>query len=269
MAELPTLVCLHGLLGSRADWQALISALPDPWPQRLIRIDLPGHASAQDQTTSFEQWPAWLASQLQALGVRDLLLYGYSLGGRLALHYAQSAPTDAPRLHGLILEGAHPGLTEVAERRARARQDAGWVRRWHAARTPQAFATVLQDWYAQPIFADLSPSQRAELIALRLQTHTEARSIGRMHAATSLARQPSAWNWLSHSSLPCLYLHGSLDRKFAALATQLTTLNPAIQRVSIQNAGHNAHRAAPAEVAIALCDWWQRQPISVSHQSHG
>ncbi|MCV5943386.1 alpha/beta fold hydrolase, partial [Escherichia coli] len=41
---LPTLVFLHGLLGSGEDWQACINALPE---YERVTVDLPGHGHSQ------------------------------------------------------------------------------------------------------------------------------------------------------------------------------------------------------------------------------
>ncbi len=264
----PRLVLLHGLLGSAQDWQPLLQALPASLRQQALALDLPGHSPAAGPAVDFAHWPAWLDQRLKTHQVGDFILLGYSLGGRLALHYSAtvhaatsySATTDTatsanrPRLHGLIVESGHPGLTGIDERRLRARQDARWVRRFWR----EPFTEVLADWYQQPVFAELDATQRQQLIALRGQQ--DGRAIARMLAATSLARQPDHRAWLAKSALPTLWLCGARDQKFSALACQLARDCPRLAADPIAHAGHNVHRDAPEAMAARLQAWLRQQP---------
>lgn len=270
----PRLVLLHGLLGSAQDWQPLLQALPACLRQQALALDLPGHSPAAGPAVDFAHWPAWLDQRLKAHQVGDFILLGYSLGGRLALHYSATsysatteaatndaaAPANRPRLQGLIVESGHPGLAnhngqqETDERKLRARHDARWVRRFWR----EPFTEVLADWYQQPVFAELDTAQRQQLIALRGQQ--DGRAIARMLAATSLARQPDHRAWLADSALPTLWLCGARDQKFSALACQLACDCPRLATDQIAHAGHNVHRDAPEAMAARLQAWLRQQP---------
>ena len=267
---LPRLVLLHGLLGSAQDWQPLLQALPASLRQQALALDLPGHSPTAGPAVDFAHWPAWLDQRLKAHQVGDFILLGYSLGGRLALHYSattHTATNDAatltnqPRLRGLIVESGHPGLansnepSDANERHLRARHDARWVRRFWR----EPLAEVLADWYQQPVFTELDASQRQQLIALRSQQ--DGRAIARMLAATSLARQPDHRAWLADSALPTLWLSGVRDQKFSALACQLTRDCPRLAAAHIAHAGHNIHRDAPEAMAARLQAWLHQQPL--------
>ena len=280
----PRLVLLHGLLGSAQDWQPLLQALPASLRQQALALDLPGHSPAAGPAVDFAHWPAWLDQRLKAHQVGDFILLGYSLGGRLALHYSATVhaatihaataeaatihaatndavitdtatPANRPRLCGLIVESGHPGLVGIDERRLRARQDARWVRRFWR----EPFTEVLADWYQQPVFAELDATQRQQLIALRGQQ--DGRAIARMLAATSLARQPDHRAWLADSVLPTLWLSGARDQKFSALACQLARDCPRLAADLIAHAGHNVHRDAPEAMAARLQAWLRQQPL--------
>jgi 2-succinyl-6-hydroxy-2,4-cyclohexadiene-1-carboxylate synthase len=156
----PTLVFLHGFLGSANDWSALIEQLPDC---DCIAFDLPGHGDAREQRLNrMIDFPHWLNQQLQQRDISNYHLLGYSLGGRLALQFAATQPTG---LQSLLLENAHPGLSSVAERKIRASADARWARRFYR----EPLADMLTDWYQQPVFADLNPTERAQLFASEQQ----------------------------------------------------------------------------------------------------
>ena len=242
------LVFLHGFLGTPTEWLALLDRLPAAWRPRCHCLTLPGHGADAPAALPWHHLDDWLDGELNRLGLRRVVLYGYSLGGRLALHYAASAQASG-KLAGLILESANPGLATAAERQQRARNDAYWVRRLRG----EPLRQVLGDWYQQPVFADLSAGQRHELIALRSQ-HAP-RPLAHMLAASSLARQPDLTPWLQHASLPVLYLYGAADHKFATLAESLLQRCPAVEGIRIPDAGHNLHLARPELVAAGLRRW--------------
>ena len=118
---------------------------------------------------------------------------------------------------------------------------------------------MLADWYQQPVFAELDTAQRQQLIALRGQQN--GRAIARMLAATSLARQPDHRAWLADSALPTLWLSGTRDQKFSALACQLARDCPRLAADQIAHAGHNVHRDAPEAMAARLQAWLRQQPL--------
>jgi 2-succinyl-6-hydroxy-2,4-cyclohexadiene-1-carboxylate synthase len=161
---------------------------------------------------------------------------GYSLGGRLALDYTLNAHN--PMLLGSVLEGANIGLQTEEEKAARWQNDHAWATRFHN----EPLATVLQDWYRQPVFANLSETQRTNLIQER--KHNEGKYIAQMLESTSLAKQafmrPSKQDNIT-------FLIGEKDSKFRIMAE-----NHSLPYQLIANAGHNAHRENPAEFTTTL-----------------
>lgn len=239
----PTLVFLHGFLGSTNDWSELIEQLPD---YDCIAFDLPGHGDAQEQRLNrMIDFPLWLNQQLQQRNISNYHLLGYSLGGRLALQFAATQPTG---LQSLLLENAHPGLSSADERKARASADARWARRFYR----EPLAEVLAAWYQQPVFADLNPTERAQLIAERSQN--SAAQLAHMLCCCSLAKQADLQPWLQDTSLPVLYLCGEQDLKFQAIAAQLATHCTSVTQ-KILAGGHNLHRANPEFIAAAIRQW--------------
>ncbi|MEI2263727.1 2-succinyl-6-hydroxy-2,4-cyclohexadiene-1-carboxylate synthase [Erwinia sp. CGal63] len=232
----PTLVWLHGFLGSGQEWQP-IQDLFSGWPQ--LSVDLPGHGGSRAQRVEgFAELSARLGATLQSHRVKRYWLIGYSLGGRVALYHACRS-ADAS-LTGVITEGAHFGLATAAERAQRLASDRHWAARFRQ----QPLVETLEQWYRQPVFADLNQAQRAALIALRADNDPQA--LAAMLLSTSLARQP----YLLPESQRLARLHslcGEYDLKFQRLAARSgapLTLIPA--------AGHNAHRASPQAFAAAL-----------------
>lgn len=244
----PWLVWLHGLLGNQQDWAAVLPLMQD-WP--CLTVDLPGHGeSANIKAQSFAEVDRLLKETLRRQKISRYVLIGYSLGGRIALYHACGENLSRCNgLSGLAIEGANPGLPSDDEKQQRIRHDRAWAEKFR--RRP--IADVLNEWYQQPVFSDLTQSQREQLINDR--KHNNGRQIADMLEATSLGKQP--WlgeclsNLISHSQLagklPFCYLCGENDDKFQQLAADYQ-----LPLKTIVHAGHNAHRSNPQGFAQQL-----------------
>ncbi|PJG83850.1 2-succinyl-6-hydroxy-2,4-cyclohexadiene-1-carboxylate synthase [Caviibacterium pharyngocola] len=230
---MPVLVFLHGLLGTKADWQKVIEKLPH---FDCLALDLPLHGEAEQQSVEdFEQCAHYVAQCIRAqIGERDYILTGYSLGGRIALYYALESRVEKGNLRAVIAEGAGLGLQTADEKHARWQNDCHWVQRFRQ----EPIEKVLQDWYRQAVFADLSDEQRAELIAQRC--HNDGQAVAQMLQATSLAKQADFRLKVRSNLLPIFYVCGERDQKFRRLAQE-----NALNARYIADAGHNAHKENP------------------------
>ncbi|MGL5552072.1 MAG: 2-succinyl-6-hydroxy-2,4-cyclohexadiene-1-carboxylate synthase, partial [Plesiomonas shigelloides] len=198
----PWLVWLHGFLGNGDDWQAVTEQLAD-YP--LLTVDLPGHGGSTGfSVRSMAEVNRLLTATLAAQGIHDYWLIGYSMGGRIAAYHAtQTANGQPPKgLRGLILEGAHPGLPQEEQCLGRWYHDRRWAERFRR----EPLADVLRDWYRQPVFADLNPTQRSELQQRRAAN--DGRALAMMLEGSSLGRQPQMGQPLRDLPLPFHYLCG-------------------------------------------------------------
>ena len=230
-------VFLHGLLGSQQDW-AEIFALLQKTPQiRPLAVDLPYHGESQDiRCDNFAECRKLLHQTLTAQISQPFFLVGYSLGGRIALDYAFHQKNDL--LKGVILEGANVGLKTELEKQSRWRNDQHWADRFRH----ESIQNVLNDWYQQPVFADLSLSKRLDFVQKR--QNNDGKKIAQMLEATSLAKQPL----FDCTQEPHLhFLIGEKDLKFREMAEK-SRLNYQL----IQNAGHNAHQHNPNDFVEKL-----------------
>ncbi|MEA9389172.1 2-succinyl-6-hydroxy-2,4-cyclohexadiene-1-carboxylate synthase [Acerihabitans sp. TG2] len=236
-ASRPCLVWLHGLLGSGDDWSSVLPWFAD-WPQ--VTLDLPGHGdSTSTEVRNFEQASQGLSRTLAALKIQRYVLIGYSLGGRIALYHA--CRDRATGLCGLFVEGAHTGLADRAERELRLEHDLAWARCF----SQHSMASVLAQWYRQPVFSDLTASQRWQLCVRRGNNNGVA--VAAMLSATSLARQPDLLPELQNLDVPFGYLCGERDQKFSALAQQ-----GRLPISLVPGTGHNAHQGNPTAFAELL-----------------
>jgi 2-succinyl-6-hydroxy-2,4-cyclohexadiene-1-carboxylate synthase len=229
----PPLLLLHGFLGEARDYAGLMDRLADEF--YCIAVDLPGHgrhefvAEGCSLPACAQALVAWLARQ----GIERPAVFGYSMGGRLALRLALAHP-EAFRI--AIAESASPGLADPRARAARREADATLARRLRT----ESLRAFLAGWYAQPLFEGLAAhASFPAMLARRLRQDPEglARSLETMGTGA----QPSLWSDLARLRMPLRLIVGERDGKFREIAAQMAAANAAIEVHVIPGAGHNAH----------------------------
>lgn len=242
--EKHNLVFLHGLLGDKNDWQAVVEILAAHPDYHCITLDLPFHGENNTVVENFEQTSQWLSQHIQQhLANQAYTLIGYSLGGRIATYFALQQQVPTGNLHQVILEGANLGLEDPQQRQVRWQNDLTWARRFRS----EPLVEVLDDWYQQPVFNALSAKQRIDLKVKRAKN--EGQKVAAMLLATSLAKQPEFSQQVHLSQIKFHYICGQNDTKFRTIACNLG-LSPNL----IQQAGHNAHRDNPVAFASKLLE---------------
>jgi pimeloyl-ACP methyl ester carboxylesterase len=108
-----TLLCLHGLGGTKASFLPTVAALADRY--RVVAMDLPGFGES-DKPIGAPYNAEWFArtafDTLDALGVRQAHLVGNSMGGRVAI---EAGLMHRERVRGLVL--LSPALAWLRDRR--------------------------------------------------------------------------------------------------------------------------------------------------------
>ncbi len=92
----PTVFLLHGLGGSRADWDL---ALPQLMGIRAVALDLPGSGAAAKPENGYDQpsLARWLAAEIEKDGAPASVV-GHSIGGRVAGELASTFPRLVKKL---------------------------------------------------------------------------------------------------------------------------------------------------------------------------
>lgn len=246
-------IFIHGTFGSPRDWKAVQQTIENETNYTASAVTLPGHAgrSLQEDSSVVAQLTAALEEEL----TQRCIVVGYSLGGRVALHTLLGAARPLP-VCALVLEGAHPGIDDPAERDARAQLDS---QRAEELRRRGA-AAFLRDWYRLPLFGleRLSTAAFDALIEARTRD-ANAYDLARILEDASPGRVPSLWSELNVLSLPLLYLFGEKDTKYRAVGHRIARVCRTTTVRSIAHAGHNAHRDAPDEYARVLIQFAEQR----------
>src|ERR671915_638706 len=108
-----TVLCVHGLGGTKASFLPTVAALADSY--RVVAMDLPGFGES-DKPIGAPYDAAWFARSvfavMDALGLERAHIAGNSMGGRVAIEVGL---TDRDRTHGLML--LSPALAWLRPRR--------------------------------------------------------------------------------------------------------------------------------------------------------
>ncbi|BFM38624.1 2-succinyl-6-hydroxy-2,4-cyclohexadiene-1-carboxylate synthase [Synechocystis sp. LKSZ1] len=245
----PPLLLLHGFLGDHRDFAAVIAELKQDF--YCMAVDLPGHGQTQvvgdlDQY-SWQATAQGLIQWLPTLARPPWHLWGYSLGGRLALYLALTYPHYFARV---ILESTSPGLTTEAERQQRRQQDQAWIEQLQS----RPFEQFLKNWYAQALFQSLrSHPEFPALFQQRLDNRPQA--LIQSLRYLGLGNQPSRWPDLAMLPMPVLLLAGEQDPKFCQLNRKMLDLIPQGQFHCFQQAGHNLHWEQPQAIVAVVRDF--------------
>lgn len=244
----PPVLLLHGFTGSARSWDALEPALRAEYT--VIRPDLPGHgrsdAPAEAERYHLGELADRLAILLDEQQVSKCVVLGYSMGARAALRFALRHPH---RLGALILEGASPGIDDLADRVARRNRDsvlADYVVR-------EGVPSFVDRWEQLPMWSTqtgLSPEVRGRQRAIRL-SHTAAGLAGTLRGAGPGQDDPLCGR-LHEITVPTLLIVGALDTPYVEHARRMAALLPRCEVEIVAAAGHAVHLEQPDAYARAV-----------------
>jgi pimeloyl-ACP methyl ester carboxylesterase len=97
----PLVVLVHGLASNRTRWSEFVASTRLGAAQDLLRVDLRGHGESPTLgPVGLELWSGDLQAALDALGARQAIVVGHSLGAQVGLHLAAHSPN---RVVALVL----------------------------------------------------------------------------------------------------------------------------------------------------------------------
>jgi 2-succinyl-6-hydroxy-2,4-cyclohexadiene-1-carboxylate synthase len=194
-----------------------------------------------------------LTAVLDALDVERAAVQGYSMGGRLALHFALDAPD---RLDALVLESASPGIEDANERAARVEADNALADRIER----DGIEAFVDYWQAIPLFASQSRLP-AEVLAEQRRRRLGQAPQGMANSLRGMGagRQDYLLHRLREIRVPTLLLAGALDERYAELARTMGSLIRDSQLEIIADAGHAVHLEQPDAFLAAVAGFLGKQ----------
>ncbi len=245
------LVLLHGFTGSAASWGDFGQALAQRFT--VVAVDLAGHGKNATPTElhryTMRQCVEDTVAAVRALGLETAHWFGYSMGGRTALHVAAAHP-DA--LRSLITIGASAGLESEEERASRRASDEALAERIER----EGVEPFVDYWENIPLFASqraLADDRRQRIRAGRLRNSITGLANSLRGMGTG-AQEPLHAR-LATLTMPTLIMAGELDQKYVEIGKQLASAMPHASFTAIPAAGHAAQTEQPGECAALVTDF--------------
>jgi 2-succinyl-6-hydroxy-2,4-cyclohexadiene-1-carboxylate synthase len=226
---------LHGFTGSPADFSALAAPGPWDWSAQFVAPALGGHLS-EPASENFDAE----VERLAALAPGATKLFGYSLGGRLALGLVARYPD---RFERAVVVSAHPGLRQASERARRRLSDQRWIRLLRERGIPAFVAAWERQalWRTQRALPEWMRAERRRVRGLH-----DAEGLAGSLEGVGLGSMPDLRPRLALSRCRVDFLAGSEDPKFLSLAAELQRLVPRARLGVAEHAGHDLVLERPA-----------------------
>ncbi len=229
----PALLLSHGYSATSQMWRGQIEALSRR--HRLIVWDMRGHGqsgSPEDPVAYSEAATvADMAALLDAVGAREAIVGGLSLGGYMSLAFHLAHPT---RVKALMVFDTGPGFRKDEAREA-------WNAR--AQRTADRFESE-----------GLGRLARAGVEA-RTSTHRSAKGLALAARGMLAQKDARAIDSLPAIAVPTLVLVGADDAPFLAASDYMAAKIPGAAKVVIPGAGHAANIDQPEAFNAAVLEF--------------
>jgi 2-succinyl-6-hydroxy-2,4-cyclohexadiene-1-carboxylate synthase len=244
-------VLLHGFTGCADVWNDVIGAMPQDYS--CVALDLPGHGSKANVRNSaaytFDGVCDSILAELKDRGISRIVLWGYSMGGRIALHFALKYRAA---LSALILESASPGLPAKADRASRAKADEELATRLES----DSLEKFVDEWMDQPLFASQkSLSNERQMAGRQLRLRNSSRGLADALRGFSVGHQEPLHNRLRELTMPTFIMAGGLDIKYRGIGESMALSIPNAQYCIIPKAGHAPHWECPVETAAVASEF--------------
>jgi len=232
------LVLIHGFPLSSKIWdnQSILSE-----KCKLVLPDLPGSGKSAFQSFTLDSLAEIIHNDLIEIGIEKAVVMGHSMGGYLALAYAQKFPES---LLGFGLISSHP-FADTAEGKA--------GRQAMIDRVKKEGSSYVPEFYIPKIFSENSIKTKEEIVKTAVEIMKKAERALIIAGQESMMARPDRSHILIKMKVPVLLINGSEDPTVPKQRRdEMVALVPNSTVVSIQNSGHMPMMESPDEVNLAL-----------------
>lgn len=237
--NIPWLLMLHGFMGDHRVFEHLVDRAQtfcNPITPDLLGFGESGKPANPERYREDQQLED-IQQLVKILDTTPLFLYGYSMGGRLALKIALKNPT---LFQGVILESTTCGIIEPTKRRERRKTDAR-----RASQIRQNYRNFLSRWQNLKLFQSPLPvDNELEKKYRHIQLQQAPPALANSLAGFGTGTMSPACDELKQLSLPVLLLAGSADEKYQQVNNYMVKELPNATFSSIE-AGHRVHLDNP------------------------
>jgi pimeloyl-ACP methyl ester carboxylesterase len=230
----PALILTHGYASTGDMWRGQVPMLTS-MGFKVITWDMRGHGRSdypKDQAAySEDATVADMAALLDAVGAKDAVVGGLSLGGYMSLAFHRAHPD---RTRALLIIDTGPGYKKDEARD-------GW--NLNAIRRAERFET-----------AGL-PDASGSSAEVRLARHRDATGLARAARGMLTQRDARVIESLPDIEVPAIVIVGANDTPFLAASDYMAAKIPGAKKAVIPDAGHSANIDQPQAFNAALADF--------------
>lgn len=232
-----TILFLHGFTGSSGDWNEIAQKIDKRFNKTAI--DIIGHGKSNSPTSLNYYQSDSMIHQIEQvinnLNLKEVILCGYSMGGRLALQFAVVNPD---KVIGLILESSSAGMRNEKERNTRMKSDEETA----AFIESNSIDDFLTMWMDQELFGTLRRFSNDRLKNIKEERAKNSKTgLANSLRGFGTGVMPYIGQELSKLKMPVLLITGGLDEKFTKINQNLKKSFPSAKHKIISTAGHNTH----------------------------
>lgn len=232
------IVLLHGFCGSHAYWDKIVPELEKEF--RVIAPDLPGHGKSShvEDARTIDGMADSIKRLLDELQLEKVTLFGHSLGGYIALSFAERY-SDCLNGLALVHSTAFPDSAEAKKGREANIEKVG-----------QQGISALIDGLIPKLFSPEHVEERRADIEKAKQIGYQTSVEGAIAALQAMKDRPDRNQVMTETSLPILLVAGEQDQIIPADKTFSVTKEN-IEQALLREVGHMSMMESPDQL-IAL-----------------
>ncbi|MFP5114629.1 2-succinyl-6-hydroxy-2,4-cyclohexadiene-1-carboxylate synthase [Bacillaceae bacterium C204] len=251
------LVLLHGFTGDSTTWANF-----HEWRGQYTKLIIPdiighGKTDSPDELSRYhiEAAATDLKDILDQIGVKQVDLLGYSMGGRLALTFALLFPESVRKL---ILESSSPGLATEDESQQRRMKDAELAK----FITEKGISAFVDYWEKISLFSTLKRLPLVSQHKIRQQRlKNSQKGLANSLLGMGTGSQPSWWGKLKELTCEVLLITGAEDQKFCDIADRMMKELKNSTWIVVEGSGHVIHVEDPKKFGTIVSDFLSNENI--------
>lgn len=246
--EKPTIIFIHGFTGSSNDWLEIIPQIDNHFS--VIAVDLIGHGKSSSPN-DFDLYKIGVVNKqlkkiIETLKLDKVIITGYSMGGRVALNFADEFPNF---VNGLILESTTAGIIDKKERDDRYKNDLSLSQKI----LDDGIEKFVDYWMNLSIFSSQKNLSKEKLNDIRLRKlNNDPIGLSNSLIEYSTGKMPPLFDRLSNFNFPALLISGEKDAKYCKINSEMNDLIAFSEHKIVNGPGHNIHLEMPSDFVILV-----------------
>ena len=238
------IIFLHGFSGSSYDFKYFIDNLPEGY--NGYAFDLLGHGKSSSPEDLKKYFPSNQIKIIREicnhLSIKNPVIIGYSMGGRMALAYTNNHPHQ---VKALFLESTSFGYFSEEEKQKRIENDIKLAEKIMSISLEDFF----DYWLNIPLFDNLKKLSNQTLSNLKQNKIQNNNKIGLANSLIgfSTGRMEYYLDKTDNFKLPVFLVSGENDQKFTSIAKKANELLTDSKHIIFKDCGHNVHLQNPQE----------------------